>query len=80
MTDYSQQIADLQTAAQICIEHRLTEPVNGTPRPDYPAWPNAWKACEVVWRNHLELETMKDSDVDDRNFVNLEAQRLGSRR
>jgi hypothetical protein len=76
MADYSQQIADLQAAAQICIEHRLTEPVNGTPRPPYPAWSNAWKACELVWRKHLELETMKESDVDDRDFVTWEADRL----
>jgi hypothetical protein len=76
MADYSDQIADLQSAAKICIEHRLTNPINGTPRPEYPAWSNAWKACEKVWRSHLELETMKDEDVDDRNFVNWEAERL----
>lgn len=76
MADYSEQIADLQQAAQICIEHRLTNAINGTPRPEYPAWANAWKACEIVWIKHLELETMKDSDLDDRNFVRWEAQRL----
>jgi hypothetical protein len=75
MADYSQQINDLQAAAAICERHVITTPVNGI-QPAYPRWPEVWKACEVVWRNYLDLQTMRVSDVDDRNVVILEARRL----
>lgn len=75
MADYSQQIDDLQASAAICERHTITTPVNGI-QPAYPRWPEAWKACEVVWRNYLELRTMRDSDVDDREQVVQEAMRL----
>jgi hypothetical protein len=70
MTDYSQQIADLQAAAHICEQHQMQ------PELKYPRWPNAWAACEKVWRNWLDLQTMKESDLEDRNFVNWEAKNL----
>jgi hypothetical protein len=70
MPDYSQQIADLQAAAGICEQHQIQ------PALKYPRWPNAWAACEVVWGKWLDLQTMKESDVDDRDFVNWEARNL----
>jgi hypothetical protein len=78
MADYSQQIADLNTAATICAkpEHQITEPVNGH-NSTYPRWPEAWKACEVVWRNYLDMKTMDgDGAESDRQTVLIEAGRL----
>jgi hypothetical protein len=76
MADYSQQIADLQEAADICIQHTLG-PVNRV-QPQYPRWPNAWAACEVVWRQYLEMKTMAPdgSDNEDRETVIREADKL----
>ena len=76
MTDYSQQIADLQAAADICQHHVITQAVNGI-QPEYPRWTTAWAACEVVWRNYLDMKTMEGSgDEDDRRTVIREAARL----
>jgi len=76
VADYSQQIADLLAAAEICQRHTITSPVNGI-YPEYPRWPEAWKACEVVWQKFLDLQTM--SGVDDeteRETVITEARKL----
>lgn len=73
--DYSQQIDDLKAAADICQKHVITTSINGVTS-EYPRWPQAWAACEVVWRNWLDMQTMKESDVDDRGFVNFEASKL----
>jgi hypothetical protein len=77
MADYSQQVADLANAAMICERHVITTSVNGV-NSDYPRWPNAWAACEVVWRSYLDMKTMAEdgSDDDDRNTVIREARRL----
>jgi hypothetical protein len=75
MADYSQQIADLQAAADICQQHVLG-PVKGK-QVEYPRWPNAWAACEIVWRNYLEMKTMDgDNSERDRDIVIDEARRL----
>jgi sugar/nucleoside kinase (ribokinase family) len=76
MADYSQQIADLLAAAEICQRHTITTPVNGI-YAEYPRWPEAWKACEVVWRNYLDIQTMAgvDDEADRRTAIN-EARRL----
>ena len=76
MADYAQQINDLNEAAEICQIHIIKTPVNGI-QPDYPRWPEAWAACEVVWRNYLDMQTMAgDSDERDRETVLSEARRL----
>lgn len=75
MADYSQQIADLQAAADICLQHVIKSPVNGV-QPDYPRWSNAWAACEVVWRNYLESRTIDENDEADWRAVITEARRL----
>lgn len=75
MADYSTQIADLKASAEICQQHVITSPVNGI-QPEYPRWPEAWAACEVVWRNYLELKTMDGSGDEDRMTVIREARRL----
>lgn len=77
MADYSQQIADLQAAADICQRHVITTPVNGV-NSEYPRWPNAWSACEIVWRNYLEMQTVATdgSDDADRQTVIQEARIL----
>ena len=75
MADYSQQIEDLKAAAEICQRHVITAPVNGI-QPEYPRWPNAWEACEVVWRNYLEMKTMDGIDEESRYTVMREAYRL----
>jgi hypothetical protein len=80
--DYSQQIADLKAAAAICERHTITRPVNGI-QPAYPRWPNAWAACEKVWRDYLELQTLDGPDgeqnqkaLQDRQTVIDEARKL----
>ena len=75
MADYSQQIEDLKAAAEICQRHVIKTPVNGI-QPEYPRWPNAWEACEVVWRNYLEMKTMDGIDEESRYTVMREAYRL----
>lgn len=76
MADYSQQVADLQAAATICERHKITQGVNGI-QPDYPRWPEAWAACEIVWRNYLDMETMNhEGDEADRPAILIEAGKL----
>ena len=76
MADYSQQVDDLKVAAEICHRHTIEIPVNGI-QPDYPRWPEAWKACEVVWRNYLDMKTMEGHGAEaDRMTVITEARRL----
>lgn len=76
MADYSQQIDDLKVAAEICERHTITTLVNGV-QSTYPRWPEAWKACEVVWRNYLDLQTMMDGGSEaDRKTVIEEASKL----
>jgi hypothetical protein len=76
MADYFQQIQDLKAAAEICQKHTITTPVNGV-QTSYPRWPWAWKACEVVWRNYLDMQTMMGAnDEEDRNTVINEASKL----
>jgi hypothetical protein len=76
MADYSQQIAELNAAAEICRHHAITRPVNGI-QPAYPRWPEAFKACEAVWRAYLEVKTMSGPhDEDDRQAVINEASKL----
>ena len=76
MADYSIQLQDLQTAADICRQHTITTSVNGV-NSEYPRWPEAWEACEVVWRNYLDAKTMDGvNDEDDRATVIREARRL----
>lgn len=76
MADYSQQVDQLNEAANICWLHVITTPVNGI-QPEYPRWPEAWAACEIVWRNYLDMRTMDESDDEkDRRTVILEAKRL----
>jgi hypothetical protein len=77
MADYSAQIEALQAAAEVCQRHSIKTGVNGV-QPDYPRWPNAWAACERVWRAWLEVQTMArdGSDEEDRDTVIREANRL----
>ena len=78
MADYSQAIDDLKAAAEICQRHVITTPVNGV-NSEYPRWPNAWAACEVVWRNYLEIKTFDLGDpfiLEERQAVMREAERL----
>jgi hypothetical protein len=77
LMDYSQQMADLANAALICArpEHQIMTPVNGV-YSTYPRWPEAWKACEVVWRWYLESKTITPDDKDDYQAVAREARRL----
>lgn len=76
VADYSQQVADLNAAAEICEQHRITTPVNGV-QTEYPRWPAAWEACEVVWRNYLDMKTMEgDSTETDRDEVIREASKF----
>ena len=77
MANYSQAIDDLKAAAEICQRHVITTSVNGV-NSEYPRWPQAWAACEVVWRNYLDMKTMAEdgSDNDDRRTVIQEARRL----
>jgi hypothetical protein len=77
MADYSHQIDDLKFAAEVCERHVITEPVNGV-QSSYPRWPEAWAACETVWRVYLDMKTMAPdgSDDADRSAVILEASRL----
>lgn len=77
MSDYSLQIEDLKAAAEVCERHVITEQVNGV-QSSYPRWPEAWEACETVWRNYLDMKTMAPdgSDDADRALVILEAGRL----
>jgi hypothetical protein len=78
MADYTAPIADLNAAAEICQQHRLG-PVNGV-QPEYPRWPEAWAACEVVWRDYLDMQTMVGvNDEDDRQTVQREAGRIERR-
>lgn len=78
---YMQQIDDLKAAAAICNEHRIVTPINGI-QPEYPRWSAAWEACEVVWRNYLDMQTMAmdGSDDADRAAVIVESRRLGRMR
>jgi hypothetical protein len=75
---YSQQVQDLQAAADICHRHVMTNQVNGIDLSNnYPRWPEAWSACEVVWRNYLDSQTMSGpNDEADRQTVIDEARRL----
>lgn len=76
MADYAQQIDDLKVAAEICERHTITTLVNGV-QSNYPRWPEAWKACEVVWRNYLDLKTMEAAAAEaDRQTVITEASKL----
>jgi hypothetical protein len=76
MADYSADIQNLNVAAEICKTHEITTQVNGVVT-TYPRWPTAWAACEVVWRNYLDMKTMEGSgDEDDRRTVMIEAARL----
>lgn len=75
MADYAVQIEDLKAAAAICEQHTMPNPegVHLT----YPRWPNAWAACEIVWRNYLDMQTMLgDNAEDDRQTVIDEARTL----
>lgn len=73
---YFDQIQQLRTAAEICDRHRITDPVNGI-QPDYPRWPEAFAACEIVWRNYLDLQTLEGAnDEADRETVMREAGKL----
>jgi hypothetical protein len=76
VADYSQQIADLQVAADICMQHTLGA-VNKI-QPQYPRWPNTWTACETVWREYLEVKTMAPdgSDNEDRETAIREADKF----
>jgi hypothetical protein len=76
VADYSQQIEDLQGAADICMQHTLGA-VNKV-QPQYPRWPNAWAACETVWREYLEMRTMAadGSDNEDRETIIREAHKF----
>lgn len=75
MADYSQQMADLQAAADICQQHVIKTPVNGV-QSEYPRWPEAWAACEKVWRNYLDMKTLEAIDEDDRRVIIDESNRL----
>jgi hypothetical protein len=76
VADYAQQIDDLKAAAAICERHVITSPVNGI-QPDYPRWPEAWKACEKVWRVYLDMSTVEGEAAEaDRHTVIMEAGRL----
>jgi hypothetical protein len=76
MADYEQLAADLNEAAAICEKHQMDR----IPGQTYPRWPEAWEACEIVWRNYLDMQTIKsDQDLDDRATVNEEARKLGGR-
>jgi len=75
MADYSLQIEELKAAAEICKRHVIKEPINGI-QPEYPRWSNAWDACEVVWRNYLEMKTLASEDEEDRRTVIYEAYKL----
>jgi sugar/nucleoside kinase (ribokinase family) len=76
LADYSAQIADLLAAAEICQRHTITTAVNGI-YPEYPRWPAAWAACEVVWRNYLDAQTMAGVDDEaERETVLKEARKL----
>jgi hypothetical protein len=76
VTDYSAQIDDLKAAAAICERHTITTAVNGA-NSSYPRWPTAWEACEVVWRNYLDMKSMEgDSAEVDRETVVIEAGKL----
>ena len=72
MADYSQAIDDLRVAAEICEKHVINDSYKAT----YPRWPNAWAACEVVWRYYLETKTMDAIDEEDRQAVMREAYKL----
>jgi hypothetical protein len=75
---YQQQIDELNQAAGICRVHELTNEVNGI-KTNYPRWPEAWAACEKVWRNFLEVQNANianESDLDDHEFVEHTAAKL----
>lgn len=72
MADYQADIDALKDVAAICEQHVIKDDRNL-----YPRWPNAWAACEVVWCNYLEMQTMAGpNDEADRKRVILEAGRL----
>ena len=74
--DMEQRIAELNRAAAICEEHVISAPVNGV-YSSYPRWPEAWRACEVVWRAYLDARVIRSQqDLDDRRTVIDEARRL----
>jgi hypothetical protein len=76
MADYSHQIDDLKAAAAICERHTIATEVNGV-QSSYPRWPEAWAACETVWRNYLDMQTMAgENDEGDRLFIIHEASKL----
>jgi len=76
LADYSAQITDLLAAAEICQRHTITTAVNGI-YPEYPRWPAAWAACEIVWRNYLDAQTMAGVDDEaERETVIGEARKL----
>lgn len=75
MADYAIQTEQLTEAAEICDRHKIVS-TNGVTT-NYPRWPNAWAACEIVWRNYLEMKTMdQPNDESDREIVIDEANRL----
>ena len=75
MADYTQQIDDLKAVAAICEKHTIANP-QGV-HANYPRWPRAWEACELVWKNYLDMKTMEGaSDEEDRKTVIDEARRL----
>jgi hypothetical protein len=75
MADYSQQIDDLKAAAEICERHTIATPANV--HTNYPRWPVAWEACEVVWRSYLNMQTMDGAnDEVERNTIIDEASKL----
>lgn len=75
MADYAIQIEQLLKAATICRNHTIVTRVNNVKAP-YPRWPEAFKACEVVWRSYLDYQTMATSSEAERQTVIDEANRL----
>jgi hypothetical protein len=75
MADYSVQIEHLINAAKICEQHEI-ESTNGI-KTYYPRWPVAWEACEIVWRNYLDMKTMDGkNDERDRQIIINEANQM----
>ena len=74
--DYTEQVDQLKVAAEVCQKHVITTHVNGV-QPDYPRWPNAWAACEVVWRAYLDLLTIEGEGAEEEHGIVMdEASRL----
>jgi hypothetical protein len=76
--DHSDQVEEFRAAVTICSkpEYQITTPVNGI-KPEYPRWPEAFKACEEIWRAHLEWENKGGEHAEeDRETVVHEARKL----